>query len=67
MPDQPAGEKLKQREVRVFVSSTFRDFVAERNELARRVFPALRKLCDERSVVFIDVDLRWGVTNEQKA
>jgi tetratricopeptide (TPR) repeat protein len=67
MPDEPAGGKLKQREIRVFVSSTFRDFVAERDLLAKRVFPALRKLCAGRGVVFTDVDLRWGVTTEQAA
>jgi tetratricopeptide (TPR) repeat protein len=67
MPDRPAGDKLKQREIRVFVSSTFRDFIAERDELAKRVFPALRKICAVRHVVFTDVDLRWGVTTEQAA
>ncbi len=37
-----------QRVVRVFVSSTFRDMGAERDELAKRVFPQLRRVCDER-------------------
>jgi tetratricopeptide (TPR) repeat protein len=67
MPDQPPVEKLKQREIRVFVSSTFRDFVQERDLLAKEVFPALRKLCAGRGVVFTEVDLRWGVTSEQSA
>ncbi len=53
-------------EIRVFVSSTFQDMIAERNELGRRTFLELRKLCDERGVVFTDVDLRWGITDEQK-
>jgi len=53
--------------VRVFVSSTFRDFAAERERLARFTFPALRRLCEERAVVFADVDLRWGITEEQAA
>ena len=34
------------RVVRVFVSSTFRDMFAEREELIRRVFPRLRKVCE---------------------
>ena len=55
----------QQRAVRLFVSSTFRDFVAERDRLARFAFPALRRLCEERAVVFTDVDLRWGITEEQ--
>jgi len=55
------------RAVRVFVSSTFRDFTAERDRLARLTFPRLRRTCEERAVVFTDVDLRWGITDEQTA
>ena len=51
----------------VFVSSTFRDMQAEREELVKRIFPQLRKLCEERGVTWGEVDLRWGVTEEQKA
>jgi tetratricopeptide (TPR) repeat protein len=58
---------ISQRVVRVFVSSTFRDMHAERDELAKRVFPQLRKLCEERGVIWGDVDLRWGITDEQRA
>lgn len=53
--------------VRVFISSTFRDMHAEREELVKRVFPQLRKLCEARRVTWGEVDLRWGVTDEQKA
>jgi tetratricopeptide (TPR) repeat protein len=62
-----ASSRQAPRAVRVFVSSTFRDFVAERDRLARFVFPEVRKLCEERGVVFTDVDLRWGITDEQAA
>jgi tetratricopeptide (TPR) repeat protein len=55
------------RVVRVFVSSTFRDMGAERDELVKRTFPALRKLCESRGVIWGEVDLRWGITEEQKA
>jgi len=55
------------RAVRVFVSSTFRDMAQERDTLAKQVFPSLRQLCEERGVVFTDVDLRWGVTDEEAA
>jgi len=51
--------------LRVFVSSTFRDMGADRDELVKRVFPRLRRLCDERGVVWGEVDLRWGITEEQ--
>ena len=55
----------EQRVVRVFVSSTFRDMHAERNELIKRTFPQLRKLCEERGVTVSELDLRWGITEEQ--
>jgi tetratricopeptide (TPR) repeat protein len=40
---------------------------AEREELVKRVFPQLRKLCEARGVTWGEVDLRWGITDEQKA
>ena len=39
----------------------------EREELIKRVFPQLRRLCEARGVAWSEVDLRWGVTDEQKA
>jgi tetratricopeptide (TPR) repeat protein len=60
-------QREPQRQIRVFVSSTFRDMQAERDELIKRVFPRLRKRCESRGVAFSEVDLRWGVTDEQKA
>jgi len=54
-------------QIRVFISSTFRDMHAEREELVKQVFPQLRKVCEQRGVVWGDVDLRWGVTDEQRA
>ena len=53
------------RTVRVFLSSTFRDFAEERDLLVKKVFPELRRLCRERQVELVDVDLRWGITEEQ--
>lgn len=58
---------INNREVRVFISSTFRDMFAEREELAKFTFPELRKRCRERQVEFTEVDLRWGISDEQKA
>ena len=55
---------VSQRCVRVFISSTFRDMMAEREHLMKQVFPELRKRCRERGVDFMEVDLRWGVTEE---
>jgi hypothetical protein len=51
-------EFTDQRVIRVFVSSTFRDMQAERNELVLRVFPQLRRLCEERGVTWGEVDLK---------
>src|SRR5215510_9157964 len=55
------------RVARLFVSSTFFDAAEERDVLARRVFPAIRRLCRARGVTFVDVDLRWGITAEEQA
>ena len=52
------------RNIRVFISSTFKDMHAERNHLVRVVFPELKKLCKKKRVHLIDVDLRWGVSEE---
>ncbi len=53
------------RRVRVFVSSTFRDMAAERDELMTHTWPELRRFCRERQVEFVEVDLRWGIAEEQ--
>jgi len=46
------------RQIRVFLSSTFRDFMQERDQLVKQVFPALRRRAQERGVEIVDVDLR---------
>ena len=55
------------RVMRVFISSTFRAMGAEREALVKFVFPQLRKRCEERGVTWGEVDLRWGITDEQAA
>lgn len=55
------------RVARVFVSSTFLDAVEERDVLARRIFPEIRRQCRARGVTFVDIDLRWGITAEEQA
>ena len=52
------------RALRVFVSSTFRDQRLEREELLKRVFPLLRRLCEQRGAVWSEIDLRWGIPEE---
>ncbi|WP_109155294.1 tetratricopeptide repeat protein [Azospirillum sp. TSO5] len=53
------------REIRVFLSSTFKDMNAERDHLLTQVFPLVRSRCAERGVGFTEIDLRWGVTEEE--
>jgi hypothetical protein len=52
------------QEVRLFISSTFRDMHAERDYLVRYVFPRVREELLKRRLYFIDIDLRWGLTTE---
>ncbi len=51
----------------VFVSSTFEDLVAERDHLARYVFPRLRKELLNRNIHFMDYDPRWAIAAEHQA
>ncbi len=53
------------RVVRIFISSTFRDFQEERRLLVSEVFPELRSRARERFVDVVEVDLRWGITQEE--
>ena len=53
------------REVRVFISSTFKDMMKERDYLIKEVFPEIRHRCHQRGIEFTEIDLRWGVTEKQ--
>jgi len=52
-------------ELRVFISSTFRDLQEEREHLVKKIFPEIRALCRERGITFTEVDLRWGITEDE--
>ena len=56
---------IDNRQIRVFISSTFRDMQDERNYLMKRTFPKLRELAAERDVTLTELDLRWGITEEE--
>ncbi|HET6510629.1 MAG TPA: DUF4062 domain-containing protein, partial [Candidatus Kapabacteria bacterium] len=56
---------MAKQEFRLFVSSTFRDLQAERDELVKRVFPRIRAECNKRGVTFTEIDLRWGITQQE--
>lgn len=55
---------VRWRVVRVFISSTFRDMHAERDVLVHSVFPELRRRAASHCLYLQEVDLRWGVTEE---
>ncbi|XP_030829174.1 telomerase protein component 1 [Strongylocentrotus purpuratus] len=62
----PAPQQTRRHHtVRVFISSTFRDMHGERDLLTRFVFPELRAKARTRFVNLYEVDLRWGVSEEQ--
>lgn len=58
-------QTIHKRTVRVFISSTFRDMQEDRDYLVKFVFPELRRRCRQRQVEFVEVDLRWGITDRQ--
>ena len=43
--------KLSWEEIKIFISSTFRDMNAERNYLITEVFPELREWCRKRKII----------------
>lgn len=62
---QDAQNVQQKRSIRVFVSSTFRDMMEERDSLMTHCWPELRRFCRERHVELVEVDLRWGISEEQ--
>ena len=58
MPELSKDPLLQSRQVRVFISSTFRDMHAERDHLVTVVFPELRERVEQLGLEFFDVDLR---------
>ncbi|XP_068097214.1 telomerase protein component 1 isoform X3 [Hyperolius riggenbachi] len=53
------------RSIRVFVSSTFRDMHSERDLLIGQVMPQLRLRAACHFLSLEEVDLRWGITEEE--
>ncbi len=51
--------------IRIFISSTFKDMHTERDHLVRFIFPELKEICRRHHVELVDIDLRWGVTEEE--
>ena len=53
------------RHLRIFVSSTFLDMFEEREVLQKEVFLELKKIAKKRNVEITEVDLRWGITEDE--
>jgi len=51
-------------EIRIFISSTFRDLKDERDYLMNVIFPELIRITRERDLTFTPIDLRWGMPDE---
>ena len=56
---------IENRHIRLFISSTFQDMKDEREYLMTHSFPLLRKLALERNVTLTELDLRWGITEDE--
>jgi WD40 repeat protein len=61
---QSEHKPVKWEKVYIFISSTFNDMHAERDFLVKKVFPQLAEWCERRKLRMVDIDLRWGVTEE---
>jgi len=63
--DTTYNPKFQDKKINIFISSTFRDMIAERDELMTRIFPYIRKECENHDIAFSEVDLRWGIPKEK--
>merc|ERR1719494_24318 len=60
----PLKNRKGWRTIRIFVSSTFKDFHQEREVLVKEIFPDLRLWCEQRKLRLVECDLRWGVPKD---
>lgn len=52
------------KNIKVFLSSTFKDMDAERDLIMNRVAPTLQQLLDPQGITVQFIDLRWGVNTQ---
>ena len=62
---QSVESQTTSRVLRVFLSSTFRDFQEERDYLRDKVFPLIRQEARSKEIELMVVDLRWGLTEDE--
>jgi WD40 repeat protein len=63
-PNKRESNTVPWEKAHLFISSTFNDMHAERDFLVKKVFPRLAEWCEQRKLRMVDIDLRWGVTEE---
>ena len=54
------------QQIRIFLSSTFKDLDEERQYLITKVFPIFTNRLRKRGVDFSVIDLRWGIQPEER-
>lgn len=55
---------VENREVRIFISSTFSDMNGNRDEIVNKLIPYLRYRYENQNIVINAIDLRWGITDD---
>lgn len=55
---------MEWKDIFIFISSTFNDMHAERSYLISSVFPELRNWCERHFLHLYDIDLRWGISED---
>ena len=55
---------IENREVRIFISSTFSDMNGNRDEIVNKLIPYLRNRYESQNIVINAIDLRWGITDD---
>jgi hypothetical protein len=49
------------RIIRLFISSTFKDMIDERDKIMYVIYPKLEKYCSSKGYILQIVDMRWGI------
>lgn len=55
------------RNIRIFLSSTFHDMEGEREYLMKVIFPELENYARQKNVNLVELDLRWGITEKDSS
>lgn len=55
---------MDNRVVKIFISSTFREMIDERDEIQQIVFVKIRFWARKLGISVVPIDLRWGITEE---